>query len=553
MPDGRPLVRLVRRLTSLWGGAYAVLERDFLVTTSTKRFLAVRLAVALVAVIVVAVTAVSNHGAPPDQIGRAVFGAAVIVVPLLILLVSPAMAAPAISTERDGGTLDLVLAAPVGAGTFVLSKFLSRFLNTSVLVFAMLPVASVGFLFGGVAVDTFLAFATFALTTAAFCVAAGIAFSAYLRSPAAAVLGAFLFVLLAPPVPLLLLALIDNSGFDVDRDLAEVFLPFQTFFAWSRLGRSAFRGQAAPAEVWHHAAAMAGVAATLLAVAWRRMRREGRVAARAGRLRAARGLFLGAPLLDRGVRGTILWHPTKRSFVIPGLAVIGDLLLLWGAYAENDLDKPWVHVSALGSLTVLAMLRTLSATSVAISTERRRGSFDVLMAAPFRPAQIAWGGLVSNLVATSPLFALGLLHGTVAAVLGGLDPLVVPAWALTSAILLAFVGALGLRASVTATSPTRSALLGFGVLFGGMGLTILFVFMMVTLNFQEEELLALILSMPPVLAYYVPWSVEELPGRHVSRPWEWWTLLPHASLALYCLSTWLLMASSARILHLRRG
>ena len=174
-----------------------------------------RLAVALVAVVVVAVVAIANRGSLPDEVGRSVFGAAVVVVPMLLFLVAPATAAPAISSEREGGTLGLVLAAPVSPLTFVLAKFAARFLSISVLVFAMLPVAATCFLFGGVPFETFLALVVFSLTVTAFCVSSGLTFSAFLRSPAPAVLGAFLFVLLAPLVPLAVLALLDESGMQI--------------------------------------------------------------------------------------------------------------------------------------------------------------------------------------------------------------------------------------------------------------------------------------------------------------------------------------------------
>jgi hypothetical protein len=94
LPDRSAPRRLIARLGSLWGGAYAVVERDFLVTTSTGRFLALRLGVALVAAVVMAVVAMANHRSPPDEIGRMVLVAGVVVVPLMVMLIAPATAAP---------------------------------------------------------------------------------------------------------------------------------------------------------------------------------------------------------------------------------------------------------------------------------------------------------------------------------------------------------------------------------------------------------------------------------------------------------------------------
>lgn len=543
---------VLRRLASLGGGAYAVLERDFLVTTSSWRFLAVRLAVAMVAAFVVAVTAMAGHDDPPDAVGRAVLSAAVAVVPLLVLLIAPVTAAPAISSEREGGTLDLVLAAPVRASTLVLSKFASRFLSIAVLVLAMLPVAGICFLFGGVPFETFVALVVFALTTAAFGVATGLAFSAYLRSVAAAVLGAFLFVVAAPPVPLAIVAVLHGSDVlhgPVTR-LMEPFLPFQTFWVWGQLGESAARGGAAPAACWLHAGAMSVVSAVLLVIATVRMRREGRVSPRrARRRRTAAGLFLGHPLLDRAVRGSILWHPRKRGLALPALAVVGDGVLVWGAGVAHELREPWVHVAGLGSLTALGLLRMLATTSASVSTERKRGSLDLLLATPYRHDQIARGLLGGALLSTGPLFLIGLLHGTAAVFFGALHPAAVSAWALTSFVLLLFAGALGLRVSASATSPTRSALLTFGIAFGGIAGVILVGFVMAALRLDGDLAGALLGSLPPVLPYYATWLAESvMTGRwydydSVSE------VLPLGSLPIYLVLAIALFHASVRTLR----
>ena len=552
MPESSVPRRLIARLYSLWGGAYAVVERDFLVTTSTRRFLGLRLGVALISAIVVAIVVMANRRAAPDEIGRMVFGAAVVIVPLLLFLISPATGAPAISSEREGGTLDLVLAAPVSPGTFVLAKFVSRFLAIAVLVFAMLPLAATCFLFGGVPLDTFMALVVFCLAIAAFCVAAGLLFSAYLRSPAAAVLGSFLFVLLSPPAPLALLGMLKESGVPLDDDHIKWLLPSLPYYAWVMLGQAAFAGQNAPAVCWHHPTIMAGATAVLLYVTTRRMRREGRVATKARRVRLASGLFLGHPLIDRAVRGSLLWHPRKRGLVIPALALIGDGLLVWAAALEGGLDQPWLHISALGSISVLAMLRTLTTTAGSLASERKRGSLDLVMAAPFRPAQIVYSVIVGALMSSGPLFLLGLLHGTAAAIFGVLNPVSVLLWATSSAGLLVTVGALGVCVSSSATSPTRAALWSFGIFFGSMAAALLLAFIFGMSRLDEDITLMLLLSLPPVLAYYVPWV------GHALAEGEWYRydgaseLFPIAALMAYVVLAVLLIRQSIAVLE-RRG
>jgi ABC-type transport system involved in multi-copper enzyme maturation permease subunit len=547
--------RLIRRISGLGGGSYAVIERDFLVTTSSWRFLGMRLAVAFVAALVVAVVAMANHDRPaPDEVGRLVFGAAVVIVPILVLLMAPGTAAPAISSEREGATLDLVLVAPVSALTFVLSKFVARFLAIAVLVFAMLPVAAVCFLYGGVPGDSFLALIVFCLTTAAFCVATGLAFSSFLRNPAPAVLGSLLFVLLAPPVPLAVLALINETVMDIDLDWVDPFLPLQTFYVWGQLGERAFRGGFPPEVVWHHAAVMAGVSAILLGVTTWRMRRESRTSQRKVKRRLARGLFLGHPLLDRGVRGSLLWHPRRRGFVLPALALTGEVILLWAAIANDELDEAWVHVTALGGLTVLGCLRMLSTTSASLSSERKRGSLELLLATPYRPRTIAYAVLLSSLLSTGPLFLLGLLHGTVAAAFGALHPLGVAFWTVTSPALLVLAGAIGLRSSASASSATRAALGSFGTFFGGVAVVLLVVFVMAVANLDRDASVGLLLSLPPVLPFYAGFA-----GHHVgirdTFPIDrigWEAAIPAAALGLYAFTGVLLTYLSGRVLE-RRG
>ena len=181
----------------------------------------------------------------------------------------------------------------------------------------------------------------------------------------------------------------------------------------------------------------------------------------------------------------------------------------------------------------------LATTSASVSTERKRGSLDLLLATPFRHDQIARGLLGGALLSTGPLFLIGLLHGTAA----------VSAWALTSFVLLLFAGALGLRVSASATSPTRSALLTFGIAFGGVAGVILVGFVMAALRLDGDLAGALLGSLPPVLPYYATWLAESvMTGR-------WYDydsvaeVLPLGSIPIYLVLAIALFHASVRTLR----
>ncbi|MDX9974926.1 MAG: hypothetical protein RBU21_18200 [FCB group bacterium] len=110
-------------------------------------------------------------------------------------LVAPIVSAGLICTERQEGTLGLLLMADLSGRDVFLAKFLRAFLFTELLLISMLPFASFAALLGGVSIPE-VAARLLALTfyTAAVC-AVGLLFSALSRRPATAFFCTLLFTL----------------------------------------------------------------------------------------------------------------------------------------------------------------------------------------------------------------------------------------------------------------------------------------------------------------------------------------------------------------------
>jgi len=566
---GRPFRSLARKSAA----SLAVIERDFLATVSRKRFVAIRTAVAAISALVVALIAIESSGSERDVIGRAIFTAAAVVVPLLIMLIAPATAAPAIVSEREGGTLSLVLASPVSPLAFVTAKFISRFLAILTLVLAMLPVAAVSVLYGGVPLNAFVEVIVLTLCFAALGVACGILTSARLRSVSRALLSAYLLALLGPMVPTVTLGALHQAGFWVEAEAVmdslnvHVLIPF---VAWGNTLGGAWSLGHDPELLYWHAAFVAGAVVIALVLAARGVAREstgeGRwtqvrrfLPGRAGRSsggRRSRGVFLGHPILDRGVRGSLLSHPTLGGYALPLLGAMITAGILWTALETLGFDRPRelqvAAVAGLGILTALGVLRVLAATSGSIASERRRGSLDLLLVTPMRSEEIAIGTLMGALLATSPLLGIGVLYGGIIVVIGGFSVPGILGWVVISTALLTFAGALGLRASITARSPTHAALRTFGIFFGSIAAIILAFFVVAITGMDNDFLEFVAIALPPVLPFYGTWAVASVFANSNQMPGVEQFLTVVFAVGGYAISAVLLALRSAAALEKSR-
>lgn len=123
-----------------------------------------------------------------SYIGQWAMHASQIVHGCIVLLVVPAFAATAISTERERETLDLMLATGLRARTIVIGKFLSAMGLTGLLFVALMPIVALCFLFGGVSVYQILANYALLALLAALLIIVALAISAASPGTARAVI-----------------------------------------------------------------------------------------------------------------------------------------------------------------------------------------------------------------------------------------------------------------------------------------------------------------------------------------------------------------------------
>lgn len=115
---------------------------------------------------------------------------------MMLLIIMPALTAPAVSGEREKQTFDLLMTTPLRPRTFIWGKLASSETEMMVLLFSALPVQSLVFIFGGVTgEDLLLLYLTFAVTVT-FVGAIGIFCSVIFRRSVAANAAAYLITAL---------------------------------------------------------------------------------------------------------------------------------------------------------------------------------------------------------------------------------------------------------------------------------------------------------------------------------------------------------------------
>jgi ABC-type transport system involved in multi-copper enzyme maturation permease subunit len=113
-----------------------------------------------------------------------------------VFSVTPAVAASAISSERENDTLDLLLIAGMKARSIVLGKLVAAVLFVALLASTAVPGFAIAWMFGGVSIrDVALALAIL-FATIVFISAAGLFFSAFAHSSTVAALYTYAFTYL---------------------------------------------------------------------------------------------------------------------------------------------------------------------------------------------------------------------------------------------------------------------------------------------------------------------------------------------------------------------
>jgi ABC-type transport system involved in multi-copper enzyme maturation permease subunit len=128
-------------------------------------------------------------------VGKVVFGGVVGVELFMVCFIAPAFTAGAISGERERQTYELLRTTLMPARSLVLGKLTSALSFIILLLFIALPVQSLAFLLGGVALEEVLIALVILLATALASGASGIFFSALMRRTLGASVVTYAFAL----------------------------------------------------------------------------------------------------------------------------------------------------------------------------------------------------------------------------------------------------------------------------------------------------------------------------------------------------------------------
>ena len=139
----------------------------------------------------------SVYNSSTQLVGKVVFGGVVGVELFMVSFIAPAFTAGAISGERERQTYELLRTTLMPARSLVLGKLTSALSFIVLLLFIALPVQSLTFLLGGVALEEVLIALAILLSTALASGAAGIFFSALMRRTLSASVATYGFALVA--------------------------------------------------------------------------------------------------------------------------------------------------------------------------------------------------------------------------------------------------------------------------------------------------------------------------------------------------------------------
>ena len=168
--SGNPLV--LKELRSRMRG-----RRAFI--TLTGYVLIISAAVSLIYGIFLSSSSPVNSVDEQQMFGKVLFGGVVWLELLSVCFMAPALTAGGISSEREHQTYDILRTTLLSPGALVMGKFLSGLMFLLLMLFCALPLQSLAFLFGGVALEEFLiALIVLVVTAITFC-AVGIFFSSF--------------------------------------------------------------------------------------------------------------------------------------------------------------------------------------------------------------------------------------------------------------------------------------------------------------------------------------------------------------------------------------
>lgn len=137
-------------------------------------------------------------------IGKSIFSGTVLLLLMITSFIAPAFTAGAIAGEREQKTYEVLLITPMRARQIVSGKLGAVFLFLLLLILAALPIQSLAFLFGGVALGEVLIAAVGLLVTVLAFGALGLYVSTLARTTMIAIIITYGFVIFTYALPLML-------------------------------------------------------------------------------------------------------------------------------------------------------------------------------------------------------------------------------------------------------------------------------------------------------------------------------------------------------------
>ncbi len=374
---------------------------------------------------------------------------------LVLAMLAAALAAVlAVGVEKDRRTLELLLLSRLGDAQLVLGKLAGSLLRMLLLLVAAAPMFAVAALFGGVTAPQLVRL--FAVTAMAAAAAGSIANAvAFWRDTTFQALAITAFVLVA--------WLAAGEALAVTRgpEAGAAFSPARAVFA--ALQPQGGRTLAPFAAVCGAAIAASSGLAVARARHWNTSSASRRqpMTARAVIRRPSRPVWSN-PVLWREVRTRA--HG-RAMIVIRAAWLVLFVVAVAGVVAAARGPRPdRVAVAAAVVPMVLASLLAVAAMTVtSVTSERDRGTFDLLLASDLRPAEFVWGKLLGVLAAAREMVVLPLLLCAALVPLGIATPEQGTYLVLGLAILTFFVAVLGLYAGLSHTFSRGAIAVALGV------------------------------------------------------------------------------------------
>ncbi|MBX3000903.1 MAG: ABC transporter permease [Caldilineaceae bacterium] len=153
----------------------------------------------------------SSYGYSPmlsPNIGQTLFIGLALLELLIISFITPAVTAGAVSSEREKLTYEMLLTTPLSPGSILWGKLIAALSYVLLLIFAAVPLASLVFIFGGVAPWEMLKALIVLVSVAVMLGVVGLFFSVWFGRSGRATILSYLFVLVLFGAPLVIYILV---------------------------------------------------------------------------------------------------------------------------------------------------------------------------------------------------------------------------------------------------------------------------------------------------------------------------------------------------------